>query len=271
VELITVLLTSFLSALSFGGIVADQAAEGAIRSRLNKVESIQVRIDNAPNLQILNGKADRVRMSARGLWLNPEVRIDGFEMETDPIEIDPKALQGDLNQLKLESLPKPFQAGVKIAVTEGDLNRALKSALVLNRVQEVVQQGLATFGGSAGIIYRVENPQVRFMPNNRLGFKMTLVDATDAKSRLDLDLESEVEISGGRKIKLVKAQGTVNKFPLPDFLLESILDGINQRADLAVLESAGLTARILNVKVVDKRLEVATFIRFQVPPTQRPR
>jgi hypothetical protein len=62
-ELITVLLSSFLSVLSFGGIVADQAAASAIRSRFSKVENVQVRIDNAPNLQIINGKADRVRVA----------------------------------------------------------------------------------------------------------------------------------------------------------------------------------------------------------------
>jgi LmeA-like phospholipid-binding len=271
VELITVLLSSFLSALSFGGIVADQATEGAIRSRLSKVESIQVRIDNAPSLQILNGKADRVRMAAKGLWLSSEVRVDGFELETDAISIDPKALQSDLNQLKLESLPRPLQAGVKIAMTEEDLNRALKSVTVLNRVQEIVRKGLATFGNSAGIIYKVENPQVRFLPGNRLGFQMTLSDSSDPKSKLDLDLETEVEISGGRKIKLVNARGTANRVPLPNFVLQSIVDSVNERADLAVLESTGLTARVLDVKVVNKRLEVATFIRFQLPPPQQPR
>jgi LmeA-like phospholipid-binding len=271
VELITILLSSFLSALSFGGIVADQATEGAIRSRLSKVESIQVRIDNAPSLQILNGKADRVRMAAKGLWLNPEVRVDGFELETDPISINPKALQSDLNQLKLESLPRPLRAGVKIAMREDDLNKALQSATVINRVQEIVRKGLSTFGNSAGIIYKVENPRARFLAGNRLGFSMTLSDSADPQSKLDLDMETGIEISGGRKIKLVNAQGTANRVPLPNVILQSIVDSVNERADLAVLESTGLTARILEVKVVDKRLEVATFISFQLPPTQQPR
>ena len=270
-ELITALLTGFLSALSFGGIVADKAVEGAITSRVNRVENIQVRIDNAPNLQILNGKADRVRMSAKGLWITKDLRIDGFELETDPISINPKLLQGDPNKLRLESLPRPLQAGVKISLTEGDLNKALKSVEVLNRVQEVVSKGLAVFGGSAGIIYKVENPQVRFLAGNRLGFQMSLTEGTNAKNRLDLDLETGVEVSGGRKIKLTNTQGTVNRVPLPGFVLQSIVDSVNNQADLAVLESAGLTARILDIKMVDKRVELATFVRFQLPPGQKPR
>jgi LmeA-like phospholipid-binding len=271
VELITVLLTSFLSALSFGGIVADKAAEGAITNRLSRVESIQVRIDNAPSLQILNGKADRVRMAAKGLWLTPDVRIEGFELETDPIHVDPKAIQQDLTQLKLESLPKPFQAGVKFAVMEQDLNRALKSATVLNRLQEVIRKGLTTFGGTGGILYKVENPEVRFLPGNRLGFKMTISDSAAPKEKLDLDMETGVEITGGRKIKLVNAQGTANKIPLPGFILQSIIEEVNERADLAILESSGLTARVLDVKVTNKKLEVATFVRFQLPPSQQPK
>jgi hypothetical protein len=269
VELITVLLTSFLSALSFGGIVADKATESAITARVNRVEHLQVRIDNAPSLQILSGKADRVRMSAKGLWLTKDLRIEGFELETDPISIDPKLLQGDLAKLRLEALPRPLQAGVKISLNESDLNKALKSAEVLNRVQEVVNKGLAVFGSSAGIIYKVENPQVRFLASNRLGFQMSLTDGADAKNRLDLDLETGVEISGGRKIKLTNTQGMVNRVPLPGFVLQSIIDTVNNQADLAVLESAGLTARILDVKLVDKRLDVATFVRFQLP--QQPR
>ncbi len=269
-ELLTILLSSFLSTLTLGGIVADKAAEGAIRSRFNKIEDIQVRIDNAPNLQIINGKVDRMRVAAKGLWLTPDVRIDGFELETDPIQVDPQKIQ-QFSQLNFESLPKPLQAGIKFRVDEQDINKSLKSALVLNRIQQVISDGIATFGGSVGTIYRVENPQVRFLPSNRLGMKFTLIDTAQPADKLDLDIESGVKIIGGRKIQIVGAQGTVNGFPLPSFVMESLVNSINERADLAVLERSGLTARILEVRVTNKKLEVATFVRFQVPPPQQPR
>jgi hypothetical protein len=269
-ELIVVLLSSLLSSLTFGGIVADKAAEQAIGSRLNRVENIQVRIDNAPSLQILSGKADRVRIAAKGLWLTPDIRIDGFQMETDPIAVDPKAIQQDLNVLKLSALPKPFQAGVKIAVTEQDLNKALSSVKVLNRIQAIISTAIATFGGSAGTVYKVENPQIRFLPNNRLGLKVSLSDGSAPNEKLDLDMETGVRVIGGRKIQLVDARGTVNRIPLPNFILAGIVNQVNEKSDLATLESSGLTARVLDVKVVDKRLEVATFVRFQLPPAQKP-
>jgi LmeA-like phospholipid-binding len=269
-ELITVLLSSFLSVLSFGGIVADQAAANAIRSRFSKVENIQVRIDNAPNLQIINGKADRVRVAAQGLWLNPSVRIDGFELETDPIQVDPQKIQ-QLSQLKFESLPQPLQAGVKFTLDEQDINKSLKSTAVLNQLQKVVSDSIAAFGGSAGITYKVENPQVRFLPSNRLGMKFTLVDTSKPVDKLNLDIETGVKIMGGRRIQLENAQGSVNRMPLPGFVLEGLISSINERADLAVLENRGLLARVLNVKVTNKKMAVATFVRFQVPPAQRPR
>jgi LmeA-like phospholipid-binding len=268
-ELLTVLLSSFLSVLSFGGIVADKAAESAIRSRFNKIENVQVRIDNSPNLQIISGKADRVRVAAQGLWLTPDVRIDGFQLETDPIQVDPNKLQ-QLSQLKLESLPKPLQAGVKFTVDEQDINKSLRSTVVLNRIQQVIGDAVAAFGGSVGTIYKVENPQVRFLPNSRLGMKFTLLDSSKPTEKLDLDIESGVKIIGGRRLQLVNAQGSVNRFPLPSFVLASLVENINERADLAVLERNGLTARVLDVKVTNKKLEVATFVRFQLPPIQKP-
>jgi LmeA-like phospholipid-binding len=269
-ELITVLLSSFLSVLSFGGIVADKAAESAIRSRFNKIENVQVRIDNAPNLQIISGKADRVRVAAKGVWLTPEVRIDSFELETDPIQVDPQKIQ-QLSQLKLESLPKPLQAGVKFTVNEQDINKSLRSTVVLNRIQQVIGNAIAAFGGSVGTIYKVENPQVRFLPNSRLGMKFTLLDTAKPADKLALDIESGVKVIGGRRLQLVNAQGSVNNLPLPSFVLTSLVESINERADLAILESSGLTARVLDVKVTNKKLEVATFVRFQLPPPQQPR
>lgn len=269
-ELITILLSGLLSAFSFGGIVADRAAEQAISSRLSRVESVQVRIDNAPNLQILQGRADRVRVAAKGLWLTPQVRVAAFEMETDPIVVNPQTIQQDLSSLRLENLPRPFQAGVKFAVNEQDLNDALRSTQVLNRIQTIVTNAIAAFGGSAGTVYKVENPQIRFLPDNRLGLKMTLRDSSLPLDRLDLDLETGVNIVGGRKIQLVGAKGTVNRIPLPAFIVAGIVDRVNEQADLAILERSGLTARVLEVKVVDRRLEVATFVRFQLPPPQQP-
>ena len=269
-ELITVLLSSFLSVLSFGGIVADQAAESAIRSRFSKVENVQVRIDNAPNFQIINGKADRVRVAAQGLWLNPSVRIDGFEMETDPVQIDPQKIQ-QLSQLKFESLPQPLQAGVKFTLDEQDINKSLKSTAVLKQIQKVVSEGIAAFVGNSGTKYKVENPQIRFLSSSRLGMKFTLVDISKPSDRLDLDIETGVKIMGGRRIQLVDAQGAVNKVPLPGFVLEGLVSSISERADLATLENKGLTARVLNVKLTNKKMEVATFVRFQVPPAEQPR
>jgi hypothetical protein len=184
--------------------------------------------------------------------------------------VDPQKIS-QLSQLKFASLPQPLQAGVKVTLDEQDINKSLKSTAVLNQIQKVVNDSLTAFGGSVGTIYKVENPQVRFLPSNRLGMKFTLVDTAKPADQLDLNIETGVQIMGGRRIQLVGAQGAVNKLPLPGFVLEGLVSSINERADLAVLENKGLIARVLNVKVTNKKMEVATFVRFQVPPGQQPR
>ena len=55
-EFISILLSSLLCIGSPIGFCLDTLAENAIRSRLEGVEDIQVRVDNGSNLNLLKGK-----------------------------------------------------------------------------------------------------------------------------------------------------------------------------------------------------------------------
>ncbi len=57
-ELITIILSGVLSALSNGGWVADAIAENALSSNIESVETLEVRVDNRPNYQLIDGKLD---------------------------------------------------------------------------------------------------------------------------------------------------------------------------------------------------------------------
>jgi hypothetical protein len=54
-ELITILLSGITALFSLTGIVVDKNVETALVSQLNRVEQLQVRTDNAPPHQIING------------------------------------------------------------------------------------------------------------------------------------------------------------------------------------------------------------------------
>jgi len=55
----TIILSGLLGLVSPVGSVIDRTAENAIRSRFEKVEQLQVRVDNAPSYQLLQGKVQR--------------------------------------------------------------------------------------------------------------------------------------------------------------------------------------------------------------------
>jgi hypothetical protein len=261
-ELISILLSGIFSFLSFGGIIVDKNAESTIKEQLSKTENLEVRVDNAPMHQILGGKINKVSLSGKGLWLTPQVRIDRFELETDSLDIDLSQIKReDLARLKLSALKKPLQAGVKVSLQEADINKALKSTEVLNQVQKVAGNILGRFGGSLGKNYQIYSPQVKFLDNNRLGMSVELRD-DQAGDKLNVNIESGLGIVGGKKIKLNDPKVVVNGLTLPSFFLTGLLEQLDSQLSLDQLESRGVTARILDLKISNQKLDLAAFVKF---------
>ncbi|MEO0688349.1 MAG: DUF2993 domain-containing protein, partial [Cyanobacteria bacterium J06649_11] len=126
-EFISFLLSSLLGFVSPAGVVIDNAAENGIRSQFSQVEKLQVRVENAPTHQLLQGKITKLRIAARGLHLKQyDFRIDTLELETDKINISTRSIKKGKLQLK-----KPFIAGIRLIFTQADINRLLQSADIL--------------------------------------------------------------------------------------------------------------------------------------------
>src|SRR4028118_1069135 len=168
-EFFTILLSGLLAVLSPVNLVADKVTEGAIRARFNKVEQLKVRIDNAPNYQLIQGKVERVRIAGRGLWLTPDIRIGALEVETDPINVNLQGLRQS-GQSPRSSLRQPVQAGVRLVLTQEDINKALQAPAVAARLRLI---GSRILGGSPER-YEFLNPQVEFLDNNRSRFQVEI-------------------------------------------------------------------------------------------------
>jgi LmeA-like phospholipid-binding len=260
-ELIAILLSGITALFSFGGVVVDKNVEMAFRSQLDHVEQLQVRADNAPNYQIINGKIDKIRVAGRGLWVTKDFRIDTLEVETDPIAVDLKAIQADGQNPQASSLKQPIQAGLKLKFGEEDLNNFLKSPDAIAQLQKMTTRTLG--GAAAGSLnkdYQIVNPQVKFLANNRLGMKAELKDASG--ENLAVNLETGVSVSGGRKFQLLEPTATVGGTPVPPFLLAGLTAGLTERLNVDMLEQRGVTARILQFKVNPGQLELAVFVRL---------
>ena len=254
-ELFTILLSSLLGVLSPTGLVVDKIVESNLRSRLNKVEQLKVRVDNAPSYQLVQGKVERVRIAGRGLWLTPDIRIGALEIETDPLNVDLERLRQGGQRSPKAALRQPAQAGVRLALTEADINKALQSPAVKARLRVL---GSRLLGGSPEA-YEVLNPRMDFLGNNRIRFQVELRQK-DAKTTA-LMVESGLSFTAGHSLKLTEPAVTLNGQSLSPILIAGFSDGIGKRFDLRTLEEAGITARVLQWKVDTDELQVAAFVR----------
>ncbi|AFY95325.1 DUF2993 domain-containing protein [Chamaesiphon minutus] len=261
-ELITIILSGITALFSLTGVVVDKNVEAALLSQLDRAEQLQVRTDNAPPHQIINGKINKLRIAGRGLWVTRDLRIDTLEIETDPLALDLKALQADGQTPRSSSLQQPIQAGVKLKFNEEDLNNFLKSPDAIAQLQKMTTSTLG--GAAAGSLnkdYQITNPQVRFLANNRIAIRAELQDPASSE-KIAVNLETGVSVIGGRKFQLVEPAATVGSTPVPQFLLAGLTAGMDERLNVDILEQRGLTARILQFKVNPQQLELAAFVRL---------
>jgi hypothetical protein len=255
VELLTILLSALLAVVSSVGIVTDRVLTGAIRSRLQRAEQLQVRVDNRPNYQLVQGKVERVRLAGRGLWLTPEIRIAALDVETDPIHLDLKRLGGADASAPQSSLQRPLQAGLRLVLTESDLERALQSPAGLARLQQLSSRLFGQFAER----YEFLNPQVKFLRDDRISVQIEIVEAEAPP--LVVTLESGLKFVAGHSLELIEPEVRVDGTALPASLVTGLTRDIGQRLDLRTLEAVGVTARLLKFEVRESELEVAAFVR----------
>lgn len=253
-EILTIVLSSLLGLVSPVGVVTDQVATAVIRKQLASVEALRVRIDSTPNYQIVQGKVDRIRIAGRGVFPIKDLRLAVVELETDPVNLNRRRLQRGKFRLQ-----EPFRAGVRLVVTEADINRALRSPTVLKRLQTLAGNLL---GGSAGD-YIVQNSQVEFLANQRVRLQ-TQLQSPDSTESLAIELESGLDIVSGRQLRLLQPTVQLNGSPVPESIVAAVTARLPEILDLRQLESSGVTVRVLQFKLDRDHVELATFV--QVTP-----
>jgi LmeA-like phospholipid-binding len=266
-EVLTYLLSSVLALLSTAGIFVDQIAKNAIGSRFNRVEQLQVRVDNVPSYQIVQGKVERVRIAGRGLWLTPDARIAAVELETDPVNVNIQRLRQPGQQLPTAALRQPVQAGLRLVLTEADINKALQSPAVNAQLQNLASRFLGNLVNQSSQGVKLLNPRIEFLADNRLRLQVELESTEPNQTtprRLPIVLESGVGIVSGRRLQFIEPTASIDNNSIPSFLLAPLAQNFSEQFDLAQLEQqAGITARLLQLKINPDQMEIAAFVRVQ--------
>ncbi|MEL6815267.1 MAG: DUF2993 domain-containing protein [Cyanobacteria bacterium J06598_3] len=255
-ELVTALLSSLLVLISPVGVVIDQVAEDAIRSRLAGVESLEVRVDNGPSFQVLQGRVDRVRIAGRGIVPTPGLRLAVAELETDPIDLEFKSLrQGEV------VLDEALQGALHLVITEADINAFLQSPTVTQRLGELKIGSLNQAQARERERYKINNPVIEFLGDDRLKISLELEDLVQ-EGTLQIDAESGLSISEGDLLTLVDPVLGVNGQPAPSRLVNALLGDVNDRLSLQRLENRGVTARVINLAVQPDAIDLALWLRI---------
>ena len=261
-EWFTILLSSVITAISPGGLIVDTVVADTLRSQVADVEDLAVRVDNTPSYQLLQGKIDRIRIASRGIEPIKNLRIESFELETDPVDLDLNRLQqsGSINKIQA-SLNKPFQGAFRLVIKESDLNQALASFNIKEQLQTLIDSLLPPQAPQ----FKILTLRLNFLEENRIGLAVELeqvAEEGEAANQLAIAAEAGFTIEKGRSIKLTDLTATLNDRQLSQRFLGLLTTGINERLDLAIFEERGIIARILRLKLDEETLEIAAFFRL---------
>ncbi|MEO1764955.1 MAG: DUF2993 domain-containing protein [Cyanobacteria bacterium J06629_18] len=257
-EFISFLLSGLFGLITPAGVVIDTAAEDAIRSQLVHAEKLQVRVDNAPTHQLLQGKIKKIRIAGRNLQLKQlDLKINTLEVETDEIHFLPNSIQK--GRLKLK---KPFQAGIRLIFTQADINKLLQSSDILAFLPKLKVNSEDFLDIDDDAVYKFANPQFKILDNNRSQFQIEL-RSEKGEEPLLIKVETKININKGRQITINETAVTVNEEQVAPQFVEGIVKNLNQRLDLRNLEGDGLLIRILKLNIRPSKLEIAAFVQIK--------
>ena len=276
-EILTIVLSGLLSALSGGGLVLDSLAQNRLAGIIS-IEEQAVRIDNRPSYSLAEGKLQQVRIAARGVRIEPGLRIAAIELATDPLALKQTKLNLDSINTLRESLAKPASGAIALVVTQTDLNQALASPLILARLQATLNRLITRTSSLPN--YQLSNLNLELRPANRLQVKFKLSrpsrsdrsngtsDINNRSRELDIVLELAIAVSEGKIVRLLDPQGTVNGRPMSARLLKGFAEGISDRLDLSSASADGILIRILQLEIDEDKLELVGFVFVEPKPAQ---
>ncbi|HEY9643609.1 MAG TPA: DUF2993 domain-containing protein [Coleofasciculaceae cyanobacterium] len=108
-----------------------KAVELGITSQLDEVEGLDVDIRTDP-LKLVQGKLDSVAIAGEGMVMKQDLRVESMELNTSSVSINPLSIAFG----KVE-LTQPTDATAQIVLTEADLNRALSSDYLRQKMQNL--------------------------------------------------------------------------------------------------------------------------------------
>jgi hypothetical protein len=271
-ELLISIISGILTIATSVNAVGDEVLKNKLESQFESVDTMAVRIDNAPNHDISKGKVQRVRVATRDLQISGAIALKTLEVDVDGIDIRLREwLQQDIlteidgvPTLRLRQLfEQPVNIASRAVLTQEQLDNMLQSPFINRIVRRRLQQSLNRI---AEYNYRRKDFEISsfaldLIGENRLAIKMKLsgFDRKDGRKdeELDVNFEFALEVVDGISFRLTEQRVFVDGEEVePE---QGVL--IVAPVTLKALEEVGIKVRVIEWKSSEDELELALFVR----------
>lgn len=116
---------------SLGEQALSKAAEVGLSTQLNEVEDLNVDIRTNP-IKLMQGELDSVAIEGRGMVMREDLRMEALQLDMGRVAINP--LSAAFGKIELT---RPTDATAQVVLTEADLNRALSSGYLHDKLQNL--------------------------------------------------------------------------------------------------------------------------------------
>ncbi len=268
-ELLVSILSGILAIATSVNMVGDTLVEKKIRSQVQAVDTLVVRIDNAPNYDVLGGKVQRVRVATRDLKISSAIAFKALEIDMDGININLKEfIQEDLvteiddvPTLRLRELfESPVQMASRVVLTQKQLDNILQSQTVNFTLSQRLTDTLNGLSDNDAE-FIINSFKLDLIDKNRLALRANIIDLEgeyEARGEeLDVDWELSIRVLDGSNFEFFD-----QKLYIEGEEIEPENDVLRaEPVSLRVLEELGLNVRVLQWNSDQDELELALSVR----------
>lgn len=197
-----------------------KVAEIAITSQLDETQNVNVDISTNP-IELMQGKVESVSISGEGMVMKQDLRVEALGVNIDSVSIDPlKAVVG-----KIE-LTQPANAQVQVLLMEEDINRALNSEYLRDKMHD-----LAVDVEGSRIAFDIQHAKVRLQRPSEMDLDVTiLLKPENEVKQFSATAKPFLEDNGQRiALEILSAEGKGLTLEFVTALMEKLIELLDLR------------------------------------------
>jgi hypothetical protein len=247
----------------WGEELLNTVASNTIRHLFTESDVVDVKVRCQPASKLLQGNIDSFKMNGRGLVIRRDFRTAELSFETDAVAIDfSSVMKGQI------ALKQPTQAIAQVKLTEDDINRAFKSPLVRQHLENLTDERLTNLSGGEPVSF--QNIKLKLLPENCIQL-WAEVDLTNKV--IPVSFSCELGLAKRRRVTYENAQFMDAEVPeamqgLSKILMGTLVEILNEMVDLDRFNLDGVKLRLNRLQTQGDILLFSGYAQIEHVPRQ---